>query len=113
MAVFDISLLIQLCYLGIGFVAGRIFMFIEFALLKPKYQSYKVINQGEKYTYSASVKRHHKWDIINTSHSFSRHFHDSVVVLDPNYYRELTPQEMTANYYISVMKKNQPVAKVS
>jgi hypothetical protein len=105
MALFDINLLIQMCYLGIGFVAGRIFMSIEFALLKPKYQSYKVINPGEKYMHSASVKRHQRWDIVSTSHNASRHFHGNIVILDPNYYRELTPQEMTANYYINAMKK--------
>ena len=105
MALFDITTIVYLCYLGIGFIAGRVFMSIEFALLKPKYQSYKVLNQGEEYEHTPAVKMAHRWDIIDTTHATSRQFHNNVVVMNPTYYRDMSPQEMTVDYFRAM--KNQ------
>lgn len=105
MALFDITTIMYLCYLGIGFIAGRVFMLIEFALLKPKYHSYKVMNLGEEYKHIPTAKRAQRWDIIDTSHATSRHFHENVVVMNPTYHRDKSPQEMTIDYFMAMKNK--------
>jgi len=101
----SLAMIVYLCYLGIGFVAGRVFMAIEFALMKPKYENYKILNVGEKFTQAHDTNTKRSWDIIHSSHTVPLHFKE-VHVLDPNYYRELEPKEMAASYYLKNPKEN-------
>ncbi len=104
MALFDQNLLIYAIYVFIGFVAGRILTAVEYAVLKSKHESYKILNVSERFSHSFSTAKSPPVP-LDISHEVSGSS-GSFYVLDPNYYRELTPQETAAKYYIEMEKRH-------
>jgi len=102
-------LILALCF-AVGFVAGRIVMALEYAFLKPKYESYKVIIPGEEFSPRPVNVSKNAWHAVDASHAVAANFYRHVHVLDPHYHRELSAEEMKVNYRRGVAKNRKPAA---